>query len=50
MCMSCGCGEPHADHGDAAHITFQTLKKAADAAEISPEEAARNIVESLKNV
>lgn len=50
MCMSCGCGEPEADHGDDRHITLADLKKAAEAAEVSPEEAARNIVETLKNV
>lgn len=48
MCLSCGCGEPDADHGDGRHITLQDLRQAAEAAEITPEEAARNIVEALK--
>ena len=43
MCLSCGCGEPNADHGDPRHITIETLQKAAEAAEISPEQAADNI-------
>jgi hypothetical protein len=43
MCLSCGCGEPNADHGDPRHITMEALRKAAEAAEISPEEAAENI-------
>jgi hypothetical protein len=49
MCLSCGCGEPDADHGDARHITMAKLKEAAEAAEISTEEAAQNIVGTLKS-
>jgi hypothetical protein len=48
MCLSCGCGEPDADHGDPRHITMQRLREAAEAAEISVEEAARNIAASVK--
>ena len=48
MCLSCGCGEPNADHGDTRHITLAKLKEAAEAAEISTEETAKNIVEALK--
>ena len=33
MCLTCGCGEPHNDHGDPAHITYEKFKEAADAAE-----------------
>jgi len=43
MCLSCGCGEPDADHGDPRHITMEDLRKAAEAAVISPQEAAENI-------
>jgi hypothetical protein len=42
MCLSCGCGEPNADHGETRHITMEALRKAAEAAEITPEEAAEN--------
>ncbi len=47
MCLSCGCGEPEADHGDSRHITMNDLRQAAEAAEISPQEAAGNITETL---
>jgi hypothetical protein len=50
MCLTCGCGEPNEDHGDSAHITYDDLKEAADAAEISVDEAARNLQETLKKV
>jgi hypothetical protein len=47
MCLTCGCGQPDDDHGDPAHITYQDLKDAAAAAEISVEEAARNLQQTL---
>jgi hypothetical protein len=50
VCMTCGCGEPNADHGDPRHITYDQLRSAADAAEISVEEATSNIGETLKKV
>jgi hypothetical protein len=43
MCMSCGCGEPRNDHGNPDNITEQDLQRAADAAEMSKEQAADNI-------
>jgi hypothetical protein len=48
--MTCGCGEPNADHGNPDHITYDRLKQAADAAEISVEEASTNVQETLKKV
>jgi hypothetical protein len=41
--MSCGCGEPHATHGDERNIVDADLKKAADASKISLKDAVRNI-------
>lgn len=48
MCLSCGCGEPDDNHGDARHITTEMLEAAAEAAEITVEEAANNIVQALQ--
>lgn len=50
MCMTCGCGLPHDDHGDKRHITYEQLREAAEAAGISPEEAAENIKATLAKV
>jgi hypothetical protein len=47
MCLSCGCGEPDADHGDSRNITMEDLRKAAEAAEITPQEAADNITATM---
>lgn len=43
MCLSCGCGEPNNDHGNPDHITRDKLQKAAQAANISVQQAAENI-------
>lgn len=43
MCLSCGCGEPHDNHGDRRHITYENVKKAADAAKIPVKEVVKNI-------
>lgn len=43
MCMTCGCGEPHDDHGDRRNITYDAFKKAADASKISVKEAVKNV-------
>ena len=50
MCLSCGCGEPHEDHGNEDAITYEDLKKAADSEGITVEQAADNIKASLANV
>ena len=48
MCLSCGCGESNEDHGDPRNITMQKLEEAAQAGDITPEQAAQNIVEGLE--
>ncbi len=50
MCLSCGCGEPHNDHGDPNNITFEDLRAAAEAGDVSVEEAADNITAGLAHV
>jgi hypothetical protein len=47
MCLSCGCKQPNEDHGNPAHITQDKLQKAADASDISLEQAADNIKSGL---
>jgi hypothetical protein len=47
MCLSCGCGEPDADHGDSRNITMDVLKKAAEAGKVSTAQAADNIKEAV---
>jgi len=48
MCMSCGCGEPHATHGDKRNIVYADLKKAADASKISVKQAVQNVEKTLR--
>jgi hypothetical protein len=49
MCMSCGCGAMHDNHGDPRHLTFEDLKQAADAAGLSVEQVAQNIQKSTSH-
>jgi hypothetical protein len=48
MCLDCGCGEPNDRHGDDRHITLDDVKAAAEASELSLEEAKRNIIDGLR--
>lgn len=48
MCLSCGCNLPDVDHDDPNHITYDRLRKAARAAGITSDQAAANIVATLK--
>lgn len=43
MCMSCGCMQPNNDHGDQRNITMNDLEQSAQAANITPQQAANNI-------
>jgi hypothetical protein len=44
VCLSCGCGRPSDPHGDPANITMAVLLAAAAAGNVSPSEAAANIL------
>ena len=48
MCASCGCGKPNDQHGDARHITMDQVQQAAKAADISPEEVTKNLMDSAR--
>ncbi len=50
MCMSCGCGRPNDNHGDPRHITQDDLDQAAQAANISREQAAQNIMDCCRQM
>jgi hypothetical protein len=48
MCLSCGCGQPHQDHGEPDNITYEDLQRAATAAgDVSVEQVANNIMLGL---
>ena len=50
MCMTCGCGKPNDDHGDAANIVYDQLEAAARAADIDAETAADNLHDLAKQI
>jgi len=43
VCMNCGCGQPHDDHGKPENITAEDLQRAADANGQSLRESADHI-------
>ncbi len=50
MCMSCGCMEPNDNHGDPRNITQDDLDQAAQAANITREQAAQNVMDCCQHV
>ncbi len=47
MCLSCQCGRPTDDHGDARALTMLILQGAADFSGISVHQVLENIIDSL---
>ena len=50
MCMNCGCGQPHDDHGKSDNITLEDLRLAGDANGQSLRESAQHILETTQLV
>lgn len=50
MCMSCGCGSPNDNHGDERNITQDDLDRAAQAANVSRDQAAQNVMDCCQQV
>ena len=48
MCVSCGCGKSNDAHSDMRNITMDDVNRAAEAAGITPDQAAHNISESCQ--
>jgi hypothetical protein len=45
MCSNCGCGIPEDKHDDARNINWSEIVASAEANDISPAQAVKNIVE-----
>jgi hypothetical protein len=50
MCMNCGCGQPHEDHGKPGNITLADLQRAGEANDQSLRESAQHILETAQLV
>ena len=48
MCLDCGCGELNESHGDSRHITMDSIRSAAQASDISVDEAIKNMSDGLR--
>ena len=47
MCMNCGCGQPHEDHGVEANITAADLQRAGEANDQTLRESAQHMIETV---
>ena len=43
MCASCGCGQPHDDHGDKRNLTLKHLEDAAKSAGTEVKQVVENL-------
>ena len=50
MCLTCGCGDPHDNHGNTDYLVFNDLVSSAALEKQSAEEALRNLSETIKKV
>lgn len=48
MCMNCGCGLPHEDHGKPENITAEELQAAGGVNGQSLRESAQHILETVE--
>ncbi len=48
MCASCGCGKPEDQMGDERNIVWRDVEQAAEAAGITPQEVAENILQASR--
>jgi hypothetical protein len=47
MCLTCGCMQPHDDHGKPDYLTIEDLEKSAKADKLSLDEAVANLVKTV---
>lgn len=48
MCLTCGCGLPHDDHGNADYLTIEDLEASARADDMGLDEAVKNLVATVE--
>jgi hypothetical protein len=49
MCLTCGCGLPHDNHGNPDYLTIEPLEKSAKLDNLSLDEAVANLVATVEN-
>ncbi len=50
MCLTCGCGDPFDNHGNADYLVFDDLTKSAALEKQSAADALRILNETIKKV
>lgn len=49
MCLTCGCGLPHDNHGNPDYLTIEPLEKSAKLDDLSLDEAVTSLVATVEN-
>ena len=47
MCLTCGCKNPHDNHGKSDYLTIEKLERSAQLDKMSLDEAVRNLVATV---
>ena len=47
MCLTCGCMQPHDDHGNADYLTIEDLERSAAADGMGLDDAVKNLVTTV---
>ncbi len=48
MCLTCGCMQPHDNHGNPDYLTIEDLEKSARADNMRLDEAVQNLVKTVE--
>jgi hypothetical protein len=48
MCLTCGCMQPHDDHGNPEYLIIEDLEKSAAADGLELDEAVRNLIATVE--
>ncbi|MGH2793411.1 MAG: hypothetical protein ACRDKG_03810 [Actinomycetota bacterium] len=49
MCMTCGCGLPHDNHGNSDYLTIEPFEKSAKLDNLRLDEAVKNFIATVEN-
>lgn len=48
MCLTCGCMQPHDNHGNPDYLTIEDLERSAKADSMNLDEALQNLVKTVE--
>ncbi len=48
MCLTCGCMQPHDNHGNPAYLTIEDLERSAGSDSMGLDEAVQNLIKTVE--